>query len=75
MFSIALSKRFIAPKPGAEDMDVITKLLGGGKGFDRKAFNALPEEEKKEIRNAVMKFHDATGLGTSLQVRDGELLH
>ena len=38
-------------------------------------YRDLPEEEKKEIRKAVMKFHDATGLGTSLQVRDGELLH
>ena len=58
VFSMALSQRFIAPRPGVEDMDVITKLIGGGKGFDRKAFNALPEEEKREIRNALMKFHD-----------------
>ena len=58
VFSMALSQRFIAPRPGAEDMDVITKLIGGGKGFNRKAFNALPEEEKKEIRNALMEFHD-----------------
>ena len=58
VFSMALSQRFIAPRPGAEDMDLISKLLGGGKGFDRKAFNAMPEDEKREIRNAVMKFHD-----------------
>ena len=58
VFSMALSQRFIAPMPGSDDMDVITKLLAGGKGFDRKAFRALPEEEKQEIREAVMKFHD-----------------
>ena len=59
VFAISLSQRFIAPRPGtSSELDVFTKLLGGKKGFNRKMFNALPEEEKKEIRAAIMKFHD-----------------
>ena len=58
VFAMALSQRFIAPVPGSDDeVDVFTQLLGK-KGFNRKMFNALPEEEKKEIRAAIMKFHD-----------------
>ena len=58
VFAIALSQRFIAARPGRDkDLDVFTKMLQG-KGFNRKMFRALPEEEKQEIRAAIMKFHD-----------------
>ena len=58
IFSMALSQRFISARPGADpELDVFTKLLKG-KGFNRKMFRALPEEEKQEIRAAIMKFHD-----------------
>ena len=58
VFAIPLSQRFIAARPGRDkDLDVFTKMLQG-KGFNRKMFRALPEEEKQEIRAAIMKFHD-----------------
>jgi len=58
IFSMALSQRFISARPGGDpELDVFTKLLKG-KGFNRKMFRALPEEEKQEIRAAIMKFHD-----------------
>jgi len=59
LFAMAVSQRYIAPGK-EEDQDALTKMLGkkGPKAFNRKQFNALPEEEKKEIRKAIMNFHD-----------------
>lgn len=59
LFAMAVSQRYIAPDK-EEEQDALTKMMGkkGPKAFNRKQFNALPEEEKKEIRAAVMKFHD-----------------
>eukprot|EP00092_Neocalanus_flemingeri_P027570 GFUD01029911.1.p1 GENE.GFUD01029911.1~~GFUD01029911.1.p1 ORF type:complete len:549 (+),score=182.34 GFUD01029911.1:59-1705(+) len=59
LFAMAVSQRYIAPGK-EEDQDALTKLMGkkGPKAFNRKQFNALPDEEKKEIRQAIMNFHD-----------------
>jgi len=59
LFAMAVSQRYIAPDK-EEEQDALTKMMGkkGPKAFNRKQFNALPEEEKKEIRAAIMKFHD-----------------
>lgn len=59
LFAMAVSQRFIAPGKD-EEQDALTKMMGkkGPKAFNRKQFNELPEEEKKEIRQAIMKFHD-----------------
>ena len=59
IFSMAVSQRYISPVK-EDDQDALTKLMGkrGPRAFTRKQFNALPEEEKKEVREAVVKFHD-----------------
>jgi len=59
LFAMAVSQRYIAPDK-EEEQDALTKMMGkkGPKAFNRKQFNALPEDEKKEIRAAIMKFHD-----------------
>ena len=59
LFAMVVSQRYIAPHK-EEEQDALTKMMGskGLKAFNRKQFNALPEEEKKETRAAIMKFHD-----------------
>jgi len=59
LFSMAVSQRYIAPGLD-ENHDALSKMMAGGgkKPFNRKQFNALPEDEKKEIRKAIMDFHD-----------------
>ena len=59
LFAMVVSQRYIAPHK-EEEQDALTKMMGskGPKAFNRKQFNALPEEEKKETRAAIMKFPD-----------------
>ena len=59
LFAMVVSQRYIAPHK-EEEQDALTKMMGskGLKAFNRKQFNALPEEEKKETRTAIMKFND-----------------
>jgi len=59
IFAMAVSQRYIAPDK-REDQDALTNIMGkkGPRAFTRKQFNALPEEEKKEVRQAIVKFHD-----------------
>jgi len=59
LFAMAVSQRYIAPG-GGDAGDALTNIIdkNGTKPFNRKQFNALPDEEKKDVRKAIMKFHD-----------------
>ena len=60
LFCIALTQRWIPADKNDNSKDILSKLLGkeGPKSFNRKKFNALPEEEKRKIREEVMQVHD-----------------
>ena len=57
VFAIALSQRFIPSPPSTVD-DLDFRNMLGGRGFNRKKFNSLPQEKKQEIRLIIQKFHD-----------------
>jgi aarF domain-containing kinase len=56
LFAMAVSQRYIAPEKEG-DHDALTNIMGK-KGFNRKQFTDLPDEEKKEVRQAIRKYHD-----------------
>lgn len=60
LLAMAVTQRYIAPPVEERQGDVLARIMDqrGAKAFSRKAFNALPEEEKAEIRKAMMEFHD-----------------
>ena len=59
LFCIALTQRWIGAAPS--DDDFLSNFLqshGGVKGFSRKDFKKLPEEEKAKLRTAFRDIHD-----------------
>ena len=58
LFCMALTQRYIKQLEGEKDL--LTEFLdaNGPKNFNRKVFNALPEEQKTEIRQCIVDFHD-----------------
>ena len=59
LFCIALTQRWIGAAPN--DDDFLSNFLqshGGVKGFSRKDFKKLPEEEKAKLRTAFRDIHD-----------------
>jgi len=59
IFAMAVCQRYIAPNKNG-DQDALTKIMGekGPSAFTRKQYNALPEEEKEKVKQAIVKFHD-----------------
>lgn len=60
LFCMALTQRYVAPTEEDMDKDFLSKFLGkaGPKAFNRKKFNALPEDVKAELREAIKGFHE-----------------
>jgi hypothetical protein len=59
LFSMALTQRYISPAKG-EQADFLSSFMDkeGPKKFGRRAFAALPEEEKARLRTAIGDFHE-----------------
>lgn len=60
LFAMAVTQRYVRPSEEELQGDVLARLMDtkGPKAFSRKNFNALPVEEKAELRKAIMAFHD-----------------
>jgi len=59
LFCMALTQRWVGAAPG--DDDFLSKFFenrGGAKGFTRKDFKKLPEDEKVKFRAAFRDIHD-----------------
>ena len=60
LFAMALTQRYISPLREELATDFLAQFMDkqGPKKFERRAFAALPEEEKARLRAAIGAFHE-----------------